>query len=107
MTRWALVVTLAALVGLGAYAWHLDRGKAALTLDNARQARSITALEGARDQARLAADVAAARARGAAQMRAEAEAGIERIRNLQLEGCADAPIDPDLARALDGLLWSN
>lgn len=107
VARWGLVALLGALLVLGGYAWILDRRNGALELQAASDARSITALEASRAQARLAADVAAARAKGAAAMRDQAAASIERIRNLQLEGCADAPIDPDLSRALDGLLWEN
>jgi hypothetical protein len=89
VARWGVVALLGALLLLGGYAWILDRRNGALELQAARDARSITALEAARAQARLAADVAAARAKGAAAMRDQTTAGIKRLRNLQLEGCAD------------------
>lgn len=64
VARWDLVALLGALLALGGYSWILDRRNGTLKLQAASDARSITALEASRAQARLETDVAAARTRG-------------------------------------------
>ena len=93
----ALCIALLACLGLGAALWWQSGKLTDLSSENARLMRNAAVLSAQVDQARLSADVAAARAERAAQMNSEAAGMIESIRNLKLGECADAQIDPDLA----------
>ena len=89
----------AALAGAGVIWWQSGTIET-LREDKASLERSVAALERARDNARLAAEVAEARAKGAQKIAAETEALQERIRNLELGECADVPLDPALTDLL-------
>jgi len=69
-------------------------GNARAAGPRAMRARS-PAVGSPRAQARLRECALRRGDKGGAVMRDQATARIERIRNLQLEGCADAPIDPE------------
>lgn len=100
----ALCVALLACLGLGASLWWQSGKLTDLSSENARLVRNAAVLSAQFDQARLSADVAAARAKRASQMSTEAARTVEEIRNLKLGECADATIDPDLANSLGRLL---
>lgn len=97
ITLTAFCVALLACLGLGAALWWQSAAVDDLAAENGRLERGMMAKKLEADQARVAADVAAARAGLAIQMNAAASAKIEAIRNLKLEECADAPLNPDLA----------
>ncbi|MGR3495137.1 hypothetical protein [Citreimonas sp.] len=91
-----LVVTIAGGGGYALGRWDGSAlAEAQATID--RQARTITALETARDQARTAAEVAKAAREMEAARAADLRAAIEDIRNA---GGADAPLSEDLRRVL-------
>lgn len=90
----------AVAAAVGALWWQsgtIDR----LREDNASLSRSVDALGMQADQAALARDVAAARAKAAQKREAAKDKTIEEIRNLELGECADAPIDPALRDLLN------
>lgn len=93
-------VSVLACVGLSAALWWQGRGIAATEAENASLSRSVGALTMQAEQSALAADVAAARAKRAQEMSADAAAQIEAIRSLNLGDCADEEIDPALADLL-------
>ena len=103
MTRYALIAALCAcLCLLGALWWQsgaLDASKA----QAASLARSVAVQTASLDQARLSADVAAARAERAQKEAAASTATVEAILTATLGECADANIDPALADILRGV----
>lgn len=99
MIKYALIAALTALVvALGWIMWQ-GRSMAALESDNARLTRNEAVLLGQAEQARIAMDVADARAKRSDQMNAQTSAEIETI--LSLKGsCLDETLDPDIARII-------
>ncbi|MGB1390512.1 MAG: hypothetical protein ACPG61_16680 [Paracoccaceae bacterium] len=103
MTQYALIAALLGVLGLSGALWWQVGTLDTLRDDNARLTRNAGVLQGQIEQARLAADVAAAYAERERQIASAAASTIDTIRNLDLGECADAPIDPDLADALGRL----
>ena len=104
MTRYALIAVLCALLGLGSLAWWQSGLIAAQQAENGRLRGAVAALTEQADQAALAREVEAARARAFAERAASLSAEIEAILT---GGIPDAPLDPDLAARLDRLRTGN
>lgn len=94
------ILAAGALLGALGYVAYLRSANASLSAENASLTRSIGTLEVAREQARLAADVAVARAKAAQEAAAAKDAKLDAIRNLDLGECADALLDPALVDLL-------
>lgn len=102
MSRWALVVALAALCA--AVGWIALQSSAAenLKVTNSRLTASVNTLEAQHSRviaAQKAADAAAAQARARA---AALQLRFETVLTTTYGGCADAPIDPDLLDDITG-----
>ncbi|MCZ4351524.1 hypothetical protein O4H61_03255 [Roseovarius aestuarii] len=93
---------LSAFLGLFVALWWQLGRVASLQDEAALLTRNAVVLSGQIEQARLAADVAAARVSLAQQLSAEAQAAIAAIRNMDLGDCADETIPADLADVLGG-----
>tara|TARA_R110000824_G_scaffold401032_1_gene610391 strand:- start:6144 stop:6455 length:312 start_codon:yes stop_codon:yes gene_type:complete len=97
MVKYALIVTLGALVlALGWIAWQ-GRSLATLRDDNDRLTRNEAVLLEEAAQAKLAADIADNYIKREREKTIKTAATIEAIRNFNLGDCADAQIDSDLA----------
>jgi hypothetical protein len=101
--RYIAIAALVAALGLAGVLWWQCGTVTRLTDDNARLTRNAAALVAQADQARLAADVAAARAARERVMNAEATATLDAIRNLELGECADETLDDDLSAIFGGV----
>lgn len=103
IARYALGVIIPAAVLLAVALWWQSGRVDALELENASLARSVAALDGAREQARLAAEVAKASADREREANAETSAAIERLLITDFGDCADEILDPALGDILNGL----
>ncbi len=94
------ILALLAAGGAALWLWLVVSERDDLRAEVARQARSLAAMEQQIEQSRLAREVEAARAAQWQARSAELNETIETI----LRGIEDAPLDPDLADRINGLL---